>query len=522
MKIALVSLGNYRCHAVHLFHILLERDGFDVRSFLFKAAPLRPTPQEIQLLVRSVTEHEPKLIGISVLSTFYKLACKVTGMLRERSDATILWGGVHPTVRPEDCLKHADVVCVGEGEGAIVELASAMRHNPQGTDHSIKNLWFNAGEEIVRNEIRPLLQDLDSLPIPYYLSDGKTFIDANRSLDFQGRADMVETYDTMTSRGCPFACDYCVNQFLRGLYRDKGPYVRRRSVSHVMEDLQLARERYPNLQNIAFSDDVFTFDENWLAEFCERYRREVGLPILCYAHPNMVKDSTMTRLKHAGLRYVIMGIQSGSSRIREEFFGRHSSEKRILESARTLKKLRLRVAYDFIGENPFETHEDKRETIKLIAQLPHPLQLNLFSLGMFPGTRLTERALREGVIRLEDVECMSEKGYELFGGSLNLARQDSLLLWDVLYFLAKRGVPARMLLRLSRNRFFARHIRVVTRMMRYLPVDYYGFPALAVDSRLNFLVWRLFAYGRMFARGNWRFCLKKIKLRLLRRPDFHL
>ncbi len=146
MRIALISLGNYRCHAVHLHHALLEREGFDVRSFFFKSTALRPTPQEIQLLLESVSAHEPNLIGVSVLSTFYKLACSVTSMLRERFDATIVWGGIHPTVRPEDCLKYADVVCLGEGEGAIVELARALRDNAGSTHHSIKNLWFNTGE----------------------------------------------------------------------------------------------------------------------------------------------------------------------------------------------------------------------------------------------------------------------------------------------------------------------------------------------------------------------------------------
>jgi len=522
MKIALISLGNFRCHAVHLLHTLLERDGFDVRSFLFKAAPFRATPYEVDLLVRLVSEHEPELIGISLISTFYKLACTVTGKLRERCNATIAWGGIHPTIRPEDCLKHADVVCVGEGEGAMVELARALRANPKADALPIKNLWFSTGDGMIKNEIRPLLQDLDSLPIPNHLSPDKVFIDANRMLDFHSRADLVETYDTMTSRGCPFGCDYCANDFLRRLYRDKGSYIRRRSVAHVMGELRLARDRYPNLQEIAFSDDVFTFDDTWLEEFCERYKREIRLPLLCYAHPNMVRDSTMKLLKDGGLKYVIMGIQSGSSRIREEFFGRRSSEQKILNAASILRKYRFRVAYDFISENPYETDDDRRETVKLITKLPRPFQLHLFSLGMFPGTKLTERALREGVIRLEDVECMSEKGYELFGGSLHLGREDKLLVWDVLYFLAKRGVPARTLLVLSRTKFFVQHIRTITKMLRYLPLDYYGFLTYSVHNRLNFFIFRVFGYARMLRRGSWRFCFRKIKQRIMKQEDTHL
>ena len=522
MKVALIALGNFRSSAVHLLHALLERDGFDVRSFLFKAAAFRATPQEIELLSNLVREHEPKLIGISFLSTFYKLACTVTQTLRELSDATIIWGGVHPTVRPEDCLKHADIVCVGEGEEAMLELAHTLRSQPTERIHPIRNLWFKTSGELIRNDVRPLLQDLDSLPIPYYLSERKRFIEANRILDLHAHADMVEAYDTMTSRGCPFACDYCINCFLRSLYRDKGRYIRKRSVGHVIDELRLARERYPNLQTISFTDDIFALDQQWLEEFHDRYRREIGLLFFCYVHPNMVRDSTIKMLRDCGLRYVIMGIQSGSARVREQFLGRRTPKERILQSARTLRKYRVRVAYDFIADNPYETDDDRRDTLELIAQFPRPFQLHLFSIGMFPGARLTERALHDGVIRVEDIECMSEKGYDLFAGSLHLARDDNLLKWDVLYFLAKRGIPLRALAALSRSRSFAKHVRLTAKILRCLPIDYYGFVTYLVQNRLNFLVWRLFTYGRILARGDWRFLFKKIGHRILRVEDAHL
>jgi radical SAM superfamily enzyme YgiQ (UPF0313 family) len=227
-------------------------------------------------------------------------------------------------------------------------------------------------------------------------------------------------------------------------------------------------------------------------------------------------------LKESGLKNVIMGIQSGSPRVREEFMGRHTPQSKILESARILRKYRLRVGYDFIADNPYETEDDRRETLELITRLPRPFQLDFFSIGMFPGTKLTDRALRDGVIRLEDVECMSEKGYELFAGSLHLKRDDKLLSWDVLYFLAKFGVPARVLFALRGSRFFHKRIRLIATVMRCLPIDYYGFITYSVHNRLHYLVFRLFCYGRILARGDWRFFLKKITNRILRKQDAHL
>ena len=73
---------------------------------------------------------------------------------------------------------------------------------------------------------------------------------------------------------------------------------------------------------------------------------------------------------------------------------------------------------DFIGDNPYETDDDRQETLDLLCRLPKPFYFNYFSLTYFPGVDLTERALRDGHIVPDDVEDVAQKGYHLWGGSL--------------------------------------------------------------------------------------------------------
>ena len=107
------------------------------------------------------------LIGISLMSNQMMQAISITEYLKSHGiSAPIIWGGVQPTVEPEECLKFADMVCIGEGEEAIVELAHRMEENRPYLQTN--NIWFNTSNGIVRNELRPLIQNLDSIPFPDY------------------------------------------------------------------------------------------------------------------------------------------------------------------------------------------------------------------------------------------------------------------------------------------------------------------------------------------------------------------
>jgi radical SAM superfamily enzyme YgiQ (UPF0313 family) len=220
----------------------------------------------------------------------------------------------------------------------------------------------------------------------------------------------------MAVRGCPFECTFCIHNFTRKATEGLGTYLRRRSVDHVITELVTAKALRPNLQAVAFSDDIFGPPKPWLEEFCARYKREVGLPWVMYSHPNMVDETKIRMMRDAGLWATTMGIQSGSERIRRDCYERDTPTKDIIRTCKLFARYGVVRNLDFIGDNPYESVEDRLETIDLLARLPKPFYFNYFSLTYFPGVDLTERALRDGHIGPDDVEDIAQKGYHVWGG----------------------------------------------------------------------------------------------------------
>jgi len=187
------------------------------------------------------------LIGITLMTNFFNGAIQLTNKLKKELSTPIIWGGVHPTIKPDECLKYADIVCIGEGEDATLELVNKMS---RGEDylHTI-NLWFNTGNKVIKNPLSPLPRDLDIYPFPDYSMDDhhimindqivpishtvtELFLKGGTVSKYLGKTG----YQTMTSRGCPHSCAYCINHTIKEMYGGKGK-LRWRSVNNVIEEL---------------------------------------------------------------------------------------------------------------------------------------------------------------------------------------------------------------------------------------------------------------------------------------------
>ena len=109
---------------------------------------------------------EADLIGFSIMTNYTWKCRKLTEDIKKNINVPVIWGGIHTTALPEDSLECADYACIGEAEEAIVEFADALEQG-KATDR-IQNFWCKSPEGIIRNPVRPLNADLDSLPIPDY------------------------------------------------------------------------------------------------------------------------------------------------------------------------------------------------------------------------------------------------------------------------------------------------------------------------------------------------------------------
>jgi radical SAM superfamily enzyme YgiQ (UPF0313 family) len=205
----------------------------------------------------------------------------------------------------------------------------------------------------------------------------------------------------MTGRGCPHKCTYCINDAVKKLYGAKG-YLRWRSTDHVMAELEDVKRRMPFVEYVWISDDAF-FGRSLesIREFCEAYRRRIGLPFTCLASPLTMSEAKLQALVDAGLVYLQMGVQTGSPRIQELFNRKQMNNERMLDAMRTINKFKDRLrppSYDFILDVPYETEQDKADSVRLISRMPKPFRLQPFSLVLYPGTRLHEMAVADGFV----------------------------------------------------------------------------------------------------------------------------
>ena len=110
------------------------------------------------------------LIGLSFMSQYFDRAAQITEHLKKRLDIPIIWGGTHPTCRPDQCIQFSDMICIGEGDLTILELVEKLSKKESYSD--IKNCWFKKDGRIIKNIEGEIIQNLDELPyLDYDLED---------------------------------------------------------------------------------------------------------------------------------------------------------------------------------------------------------------------------------------------------------------------------------------------------------------------------------------------------------------
>ncbi len=330
------------------------------------------------LVARKIESFQPHLIGFSSYEMSFEWIKDIAGFIKAEYNLPIIVGGYHATLVPEEVINHSsiDMVCRGEGEYALLELLEGMEQDRETV--AIKNIWFKRNGKIIRNGMRPLIEDLDRLP----------FLDRN-SFNYQeqlNRYGPKRYLGMMGSRGCPFNCSYCSNHAFRMLYPNKERYFRWRSVDHVLNEIEECRREFL-FGGISFEDDIFTGIGGWLEEFCEKYPKRFALPFRCNARPETATFERMTMLKEAGCESVSFGIESGDERIRKEVLRRDISNSQIREAFRNAKRAGLKVrSYSMVGL-PHETRSSLLRTILLNFKVaPHEVQTTVFY--PFQGTSL--------------------------------------------------------------------------------------------------------------------------------------
>jgi anaerobic magnesium-protoporphyrin IX monomethyl ester cyclase len=315
------------------------------------------------------------VIGVYCMATMREDAVWFARQLRGRCDLLVA-GGPLPTCEPEAFLADFDVVVRGEGEQTMVDLLTARA---SGADLGVVPGAVVAaadGGAAASAPPPPFAADLDALPFPARdLLPNAAYISHGR------RRYGYAVTTVMSSRGCPFACEFCSNVVFGSSYRERSPA---RVVDEIEEALALGYDR------IAFSDDVFTMRSERVAAVCDEIeRRGLRFEWECLARVDGVDRATAARMRRAGCRTVFFGIESGSDEIL-----------RVMRKGITVAQARdavwaahdagLEVGAFFILCYPSDTDETVLDTLRFAGSLP----LDYLGLSMpypLPGTALRER-----------------------------------------------------------------------------------------------------------------------------------
>ncbi|HHX74055.1 MAG TPA: B12-binding domain-containing radical SAM protein [Firmicutes bacterium] len=329
------------------------------------------------------------LIGFSCRTTLFHYVKKLVAWTREvKKNAFLFAGGYHAILAPDDFLTVAglDAVCVGEGEYPTLELLEKMAAGENY--YRTKSFYFKKGREIVKNPVRPLIEDLDELPLP----DINLFDYKNLS------STKTDTALIMLSRGCIYACTYCGNSQFRNIYPNKAKYARFRSPEKSIQLIRQVLTEYPTIRFISFRDAIFNMFPDWFDEFITLYTKEIKLPFTCNLRFDIVTEDTVRRMKEAGCYTIDIGLESGNREIREKYLHRFTSEEQMIKCSQWFQKYKITVlTYNILGL-PYEDLHKALETVKLNARLKGDKMIpNIFY--PYPGTKLREIAVEAGFLR---------------------------------------------------------------------------------------------------------------------------
>jgi anaerobic magnesium-protoporphyrin IX monomethyl ester cyclase len=315
--------------------------------------------------LKKIKDYAPDVITWSLMTGNHKAIYDVNRILKSKIKFFSLMGGPHVTFLPDCVLQdEIDAVCIGEGEEAIVELLNKMEAGEDLT--TIANLVFADGKGgMIRNNPRPLIQDLDALGFP----DRTVLYDAAPLYANSPRKVVV------TQRGCPMMCSFCFHHAWKRVYgATNKQYVRKRSVSHVIAEVQEIRKNYP-LDFVHFLDDIFNLKDAWLEEFAERWPKEVGLPFDCILMANIVKEKQIVNLKKAGCVYARIAFEAASDFVRNTVFRKNTDTQQLRNASKWIKENGIRLGSLNMLGGPGGTIEDDFATIQLNieCEVDHPL-----------------------------------------------------------------------------------------------------------------------------------------------------
>lgn len=371
-------------YGLGLLNASLKKAGYE--SWIFD-----PNFDELseQAVRDEIRRTKPDAIGITSFSTEYLREGRLMSRIcrEERPDATVILGGIIPTVLPEKALEdpNADYCVMGEGEVRLPALLNALN---TGTPDAVT--LDGVAKRNGRFTPAPVfLQDLNSLGLPDYGGlDPLKYMNHVHKYAHTILPRQFPYATTITSRGCPYKCIFCGGRTV------SGHKVRMRSAENVLREIDELKQKY-GIKEIIFLDDHFLHDRKRAVDIMKGLMdRHPDMTWKCVNLTAWLLDLELLELmRRSGCYQITLSPESGNQKVLRTLIKKPGDLRKIADICKLAKKAGLEIATNFVFGLPGETWDQIRDTFRYAERLDVDL-VNFHIATPLPGTELMDLAVQ--------------------------------------------------------------------------------------------------------------------------------
>jgi anaerobic magnesium-protoporphyrin IX monomethyl ester cyclase len=344
----------------------LKQHGFDVKV-------VDGTFQTEDKVIKEVERSSPRIVGIYSMYSMEKESISLAKRIRHLTDLMVA-GGPLPTINPLDFTEDFDVVVIGEAEHTMLDIVKNFLSGREVK--GIQGTVCKDGGAVRYGERRQPIVDIDSIPFP-----ARELFDNDSYKEYYTKHFGYTMTSMISSRGCPFKCDFCSKPVFGDTFRSRSP---QKIVDEMEYIVSLGYDA------IWFADDCFTITKDRVIRICEEItRRGLKVKWQCLSRADTIDLEMATKMKEAGCKRIYFGIEAGDSRILRIM--KKGIDLQVAKKAvYAAKSAGMETGAFFIIGYPGESDQTILNTIKFVTSLP--LDYVSFTLPYpIPGTGLYEK-----------------------------------------------------------------------------------------------------------------------------------
>jgi len=341
---------------------------------------------------KQIKEFAPEIIGITTTTpTIYNAFYLAKEVKTINPAIKIIMGGPHVAALPEESMNNetVDIVCTGEGEEVMLEIVNSIRSKK--SLNQINGIYYKEGNRVYSTGKRELIKNLDTLPFPArdLLNTDTYRISATRRRT-PHKSDII-----VTSRGCPYGCNFCSKAVF-------GQTVRYRNPENVVEEIEEVMKKY-GVKEIQFVDDTLTVNSEHLTAICELIlKKDLKFTWGCHSRVNNVADEMFGLMRRAGCRELAFGVESGNQEVLNAI-GKRITLEEVKKAVKLCQKNGMLAICGFIIGHIQDTEKTVKETINFACKL-NPDFANFSILTPLPGSEVFDFAKKRGLITGKDYD----------------------------------------------------------------------------------------------------------------------